>query len=100
MLAPYGPAKRAPVVSISTNPNLVIQTANLWASGDSSIFSGSGGPQAYDPFFRMFADVVNSAGLNAEPFADQLWNAEAGDEVVFVVAVQNKAAAAAYDLRL
>jgi uncharacterized repeat protein (TIGR01451 family) len=87
-------------VSISANPNLVIQTASLWASGDSSIFSGTGGPQGYDPFFGMFADVVNSAGLDAEPFADQLWNVEAGDEVVFVVAVQNKAAVAAYDLRL
>ena len=55
---------------VSIVPNLVVQTASLWASGDSSIFSGSGGPQAYDPFFGVFADVVNSAGLNAAPFAD------------------------------
>jgi len=79
---------------------LTIQTASLWASGDSSVFSGSGGPWGYDPFFGQFADVVSSSGLDSAAFDDQLWNVDAGDEVVFVVAVQNRGPGAVYNLKL
>ncbi|MBV8911506.1 MAG: DUF11 domain-containing protein [Acetobacteraceae bacterium] len=79
---------------------MTIETASLWASGDGSIFAGSGGPQAYDPFFGQFADVVTSAGLDSQPFNDQLWNVGAGDEVVFVIAVQNRGSTPAYGVTL
>ncbi len=82
-------------------PQLTIQTASLWDSGDRAIFSGTGGPFGYDPFFGQFAGVVSSAGLDSQPFADQLWNVGAGDQVVFVVAVQNRSdSASAYSVTL
>ena len=82
-------------------PSLTIQTASLFASGDNSTFTGTGGPAAYDPFLGGFSDVVSSSGLFAEPFQDQVYQVDAGDQVAFVIAVQNFGqGAAAYDLKL
>ena len=49
----------------------------------------------------QFGGVVSSAGLTREPFDDVVYGVAAGDEVIFVVAVQNAAAGArAFDVRL
>lgn len=82
-------------------PSLTIQTASLFASGDNSTFTGTGGPAAFDPFFGGFSDVINSAGLLSEPFQDQVFQVDAGDQVSFVIAVQNFGSGApAYNLKL
>ncbi|HYZ64582.1 MAG TPA: hypothetical protein VE650_19185 [Acetobacteraceae bacterium] len=78
--------------------SLTVQTASLYSTGTNSIFSGSGGPWGYDPFFGQFGNVISSSGLDSTPYSDQLWNVAPGDEVVFVVALQNRAALAAYDV--
>ena len=70
-------------------PNFTIQTASLFASGDLSTFTGTGGPAAFDPFLAEFSDIVSSAGLAAEPFHDEVYDVDAGDQVSFVIAVQN-----------
>ena len=77
-------------MSNTDDPSLTIQTASLWSEGANDIFSGSGGPWGYDPWFGEFAGTVSSSGLDSEPFADQLWNVAAGDQIVFVIAVQNR----------
>jgi hypothetical protein len=85
---------------MTSSPILTIQTASLWSSGDDSTFTGTGGP-GYDPFFDAFNGVVSSQIIAAEPFDDTLEGVEAGDQVVFVIAVQNFAnATPAYDLTL
>ena len=82
-------------------PRLRIQAASLYASGEDSQFSGSGGPWGFDIYTSQFGGVVSSAGLAAEPFDDRVWDVDAGDVITFVIAVQNLAdRAAAYDLRL
>ena len=81
-------------------PVLTIQTASLWASGDNSTFTGTGGPAAFDPFLGEFSDVVSSAGLASEPFQDQLYDVDAGDQVAFVIALQNFASLAASGVKI
>ena len=81
-------------------PVLTIQTASLWASGDNSTFTGTGGPAAFDPFLGEFSDVVSSAGLASEPFQDQLYDVDAGDQVTFVIALQNFASLAASGVKI
>ena len=81
-------------------PILTLQTASLWASGDNSTFSGTGGPAAFDPFLGEFSDIVSSSGLATEPFQDQLYMVDAGDQVTFVIALQNFAAIPGYNIKL
>ena len=82
-------------------PALTLQAGSLYASGDASTFTGTGGPWGFDPFTSQFAGSVSSAGLANEPFADTVYGVSTGDEVTFVIAVQNLAAgASAYDVRL
>ena len=82
------------------NPRLTIQTASLYASGEASSFSGTGGPFGYSPFTSQFGGIISSAGLNTEPFADTVYDVSTKDELTFVIAVQNVQAAAAYGIRL
>ena len=85
----------------AANPQLTLQTASLYASNPLSRFTGTGGPFGFSPFTGQFGGLVSSAGIANEPFADIVYNVAAGDEVTFVVAVQNMVAgAAAYAVRL
>ena len=70
-------------------PLLHIQTATVYASNDNAQWTGTGGPAGYSPDFGQFGDVISSAGLAGEPFADRLSGVDAGDDVTFVIAVQN-----------
>ena len=81
-------------------PSLTLQTGTLYASADDSTFTGSGGPWGFSPYTFEFGGVVSSAGLLAEPFQDTVYQVASGDEVIFVIAVQNLGAAAAYDVRV
>ncbi len=82
-------------------PRLTLQTASLYASNTLSRFTGTGGPFGFNVFTSQFGGVVSSAGIAGEPFADTVYNVAAGDEVTFVVAVQNMAPGApAYAVRL
>lgn len=67
---------------------------------DTDLFSGTGGPFAYDPFFGGFAGIVSSQGIFGEPFHDQLKGVNASDQVLFVIAIQNFANVSAYDIKL
>ena len=69
--------------------SLSIQTATLYASGESSTFTGTGGPWGFSPYTGQFGGVVSSAGLAGEPFDDTVYDVATGDEVIFVAAVQN-----------
>ena len=84
----------------TSQPILTLQTASLWASGDDSTFSGTAGPAAFDPFLGEFSDIVSSIGLAGQPFQDQLADVDAGDQVTFVVSLQNFAATPAYNIKL
>src|SRR3954451_5046605 len=81
-------------------PQLSLQTATLYASGLNSEFAGTGGPWGFDPFTSQFGGIVSSAGLATEPFSDTVREVDAGDELVFVVAVENLAQGRAYDILL
>ena len=82
----------------ASDPQLTIQTASLWSSGNNNVFAGTGGPQGYDPWTGQFGDVVSSSGIDATPFQDGIWDIQAGDEITFVIAVQNRGSiGAAYD---
>ena len=81
-------------------PIITLQTASLWASGDYSTFTGTGGPVAFDSFLGEFSDVVSSRGLATQPFQDQLYNVDAGDQVTFVIALQNFASVSGYNIKL
>jgi hypothetical protein len=82
-------------------PLLRVQTATVYASNDNAQWTGTGGPAGYSPDFGQFGDVVSSAGLAGEPFADRLSGVDAGDDVTFVIAVQNLVPGAkAYGLML
>ena len=84
-------------------PNAVVtlQMGTLYASGEDSSFTGTGGPWGYSPWTSQFGGVVSSAGLAAEPFDDVVYDVAAGDEVTFVIAVQNLAPGAqAFDVRV
>ncbi len=81
-------------------PILTLQTASLWASGDNSTFTGTAGPAAFDPFLSGFSDVVNSIGLATQPFQDKLYSVDAGDQVTFVIALQNFAAVPGYNVKI
>ena len=81
-------------------PNFTIQTASLFASGDLSTFFGTGGPAAFDPFLGEFSGIVSSAGIAVEPFQDEVYDVDSGDQVSFVIAVQNFGLASGYDLQL
>lgn len=85
---------------MSTLPSLSLQTGTLYASDDGSTFTGTGGPFGFSPYTSQFGGVVTSAGLAGEPFADTVFGVGTGDEVIFVVALQNLQAAAAYDVTL
>ena len=86
---------------MTVRPLLTLQTGTLYASGYTSTFTGTGGPWGWSPFTSQFGGVVSSAGLDGEPFADTVFNVAAGDEVTFVVAVQNRTAgASAFDVHL
>lgn len=80
-------------------PSLHIQTATVYASNDHATWTGTGGPFGYSPDFGQFGGVISSAGLAGEPFADQLYGVDAGDDVTFVIAVENlMPGAKAYDV--
>ena len=79
-------------------PNFTIQTASLFASGDQSTFTGTGGPAAFDPFTAEFSDFVSSAGIASEPFNDEVYDVDAGDQVSFVIAIQNFGSVPGYNL--
>ena len=86
---------------MTARPLLTLQTGTLYASGDDSTFTGTGGPWGYSPWTSQFGGVVSSAGLDGEPFSDTVFDVAAGDEVTFVIAVQNRASAApAYDVHV
>ncbi len=74
---------------MASQPNFSIQNGTLYASNDASTFSGTGGPAAFDPNTSQFSDIVNSVGLANEPFQDTVYNVDAGDQVTFVIALQN-----------
>ena len=80
-------------------PSLHIQTATVYASNDHANWTGTGGPFGYSPDFGQFGGIISSAGLATEPFADQLYGVDAGDDVTFVIAVENlMLGAKAYDV--
>jgi len=83
-----------------TTPLLTIQTASLYASGDASTFTGTGGPFGFSPWTSQFGGIVSSAGLAGESFNDAVYDVATGDELVFVIALQNLQAAAAYGVML
>ncbi len=80
-----------PVGLTLEQPSLRIQTATVYASNDNATWTGTGGPVGYSPDFGQFGDVISSAGLAREPFADRLSGVDAGDDVTFVIAVENLA---------
>ena len=80
-------------------PRLRLQTGSLYASNEDSWFTGTGGPWGYSPFTGEFGGVIGSAGLASEPFDDVVHGVASGDEVVFVIAVENTGAAVS-DIRL
>lgn len=84
--------------TMSTLPSLSLQTGTLYASDAGSTFTGTGGPYGFSPYTGQFGGVVSSAGLAGEPFADTVYGVGSGDEVIFVVALQNLQAASAYDV--
>jgi len=89
-----GQARRMPL-------SLIIQTGTLYASGDGSTFTGTGGPFGFSPYTSQFGGIISSAGLQNEPFSDTVYSVATGDEVIFVIALQNAGAStAAYDLGL
>ncbi len=90
----------AATAAIALNePSLHIQTATLYASNDHANWTGTGGPFGYSPEFDQFGGIISSAGLATEPFADQLRDIDAGDDVTFVIAVENlMPGAKAYDV--
>ena len=85
-------------------PDLRLQTGSLDATGPQSFFevvgTGSGSPVAYSTYTGQFSGPVTSANLDADPFSDRLRDVAAGDQVTFVIAVQNKGAAQAWDVVL
>ena len=91
---------RPPSMPSTPRPNLSIQTGSLWASGDNSTFTGTGSRGAYDPFLGEFSEVINTVGLIDQPFADEVYNVDAGDQVTFVIAVQNLGYSSAYAIKL
>lgn len=84
----------------TSRPILTLQTASLFASADDSTFTGTGGPAAFSPFTGQFADLVSSRGIAGEPFIDEVYDVDAGDQVTFVIALQNFATVAGYDIKL
>ena len=84
----------------TSRPILTLQTASLFASADDSTFTGTGGPAAFDPFTGQFAGLVSSLGLAGESFNDQVYDVDAGDQVTFVIALQNFANVPGYDIKL
>ncbi len=83
-------AATAPQAGLTLNePLLRIQTATVYTSNDDATWTGTGGPAGYSPDFGQFGDVVSSAGLAGEPFADRLTGVDASDDVTFVIAVEN-----------
>ena len=83
-------AAKAPQAGLILNePSLRIQTATVYAENDGALWTGTGGPAAYSPDFGQFGDIVSSAGLALEPFADRLSGIGASDEVTFIIAVEN-----------
>lgn len=84
---------------VLTEPSLRIQTATVYASNDSAAWTGTGGPFGFSPDFGQFGGIISSAGLAGEPFADRLHGIDAGDDVTFVIAVENLTPGAkAYDV--
>ena len=85
----------------SQYPHLTLQTGTLYASGGASTFTGTGGPFGFSPFTSEFGGIISSAGLAGEPFDDTVYEVAAGDEVTFVIAVQDMAPGApAYDVQV
>lgn len=83
------------------NPLLTLQTGTLYASNDASTFKGTGGPYGFSPFTSQFGGVISSAGLATEPFNDTVYEVAFGDEVIFVIAVQDMTPGVpAYDVRV
>ncbi len=81
-------------------PILKIQTASLYASGDTSTFIGTGGPVPFDPFLSTFGGTITGANLASTPFADKVFSVDAGDQVTFVIAVENYGTGLAYNVTL
>ncbi len=83
-------AVAAPQASLALDePSLRIQTATVYASNDNATWTGTGGPAGYSPDFGQFGDIISSAGMAQEPFADRLSGVDASDDVTFVIAVEN-----------
>ena len=83
------------------NPLLTLQTGTLYASNDASTFTGTGGPYGFSPFTSQFGGLVSSAGLATEPFNDTVYEVASGDEVIFVIAVQDMTPGTpAYDVQI
>ena len=81
-------------------PVLTLQAATLYASGLNSTFTGTGGPFGFSPFTGQFGGTITSAGLASQPFNDIVYDVAPGDELTFVIAVQNTASAPAYHVAL
>ena len=82
-----------------SNLSFSLQTGTLYASGDASTFSGTGGPFGFSPYTSQFGGVISSAGLAGEAFDDTVYDVAVGDEVIFVIALQNLSAGArAFDV--
>ena len=85
----------------SQTPHLTLQAGTLYASGDASTFTGTGGPFGFSPFTSEFGGVISSAGLAGEPFDDTVYEVASGDEVIFVIAVQDMTPGVpAYDVQV
>ena len=74
---------------MSATPVLTLQAATLYASGIDSTFTGTGGPFGFSPFTGQFGGVISSAGLASQPFNDTVYDVAAGDELTFVIAIQD-----------
>ena len=82
-----------------SNLSFSLQTGTLYASGDASTFTGTGGPFGFSPYTSQFGGVISSAGLAGEAFDDTVYDVAVGDEVIFVIALQNLSAGArAFDV--
>lgn len=79
-------------------PRLGLQLATVYASNDYASWTGTGGPFGYDPYFGQFGGIISSGGLDGEPFNDRLSGIDGDDDVTFIIAVDNRAAAAAHDV--
>ncbi len=77
-------------MSVQTAVPLRVQMASLYVSNDNASFTGTGGPQGFSPDTGEFGGIVSSSGLDNEAFADAVLGVDAGDTLIFVIAVDNR----------